>query len=65
MSRFRLETVLDEKTGLYSAEVFYPDDAISPFIRTKPRFISHEAAAQEAVEMFKTKFPDKSVDLSN
>lgn len=64
MANFRVETALDIPSGLYYAEVFFPNDAIAPFVRTRPRFPSHEVAMQVVMDMFKSHFPDHPVTPS-
>ncbi|TWB61683.1 hypothetical protein FBZ98_1011028 [Rhizobium sp. ERR 922] len=53
---FRIETVFDDKTGLYFAEVYSPGDAKEPFEKTKPIYASHESAEREVLEMFRKTF---------
>jgi hypothetical protein len=59
MAHFRLEAVLDDETGLYSLEAYYPAEAIQPFTRTRPRFRSEREAFEFAKEKFSEAFPDK------
>jgi len=59
MAKFSLETVFDASAGLYSAEVYYPDDAKSPILQTKPIFRSYEEAASHVVDILKKSMPDK------
>jgi hypothetical protein len=61
MALFRVETVLDPKSRLYRAEVYYPDDAPQPFVSTLPSFQSHEEAAQHSVDTFKRVFPNEPI----
>ena len=61
MAVFRLETAHDKDTGLYYAELFYPESAMTPFVTTAPRFPSPEAAVDEAIAHFKAVFPGKPV----
>ena len=51
MAHFRVEAVLDNTTKLYSLEAYYPAEATTPFVRTKPRFRTEE----QAFEHFKRK----------
>jgi hypothetical protein len=47
VANFRIETNLDSATGLYFAELYYPDSATEPLVRTTPRFPSIEVAEEE------------------
>jgi len=61
MAKFRLETVLDPASGLFYAEVYYPEDAATPFTKSEPRFTTHEQAAQHGVDTLKKAFPNKPI----
>ena len=52
MTKFRIETETDEKTGKVYAELYYPDDAEQPIARTEPIFPNSEAAEEEIKKMF-------------
>ena len=59
MAKFGLETMFDASAGLCSAAAYYPDDAISPVLQTKPMFRSYEEAASHVVDILKKSTPDK------
>jgi hypothetical protein len=61
MAKFRIETVTDPTSGLVYVEVYYPDEATTCFVRTAPKYRSHEEAAQGALDTMKAAFPDKPV----
>ena len=56
MAHFRLETVFDEETHLYSVEVYHPAESTIPKLRTKPRFASKEAALNETMALLEQGF---------
>lgn len=64
MARFRVETVQDPQTGLFRAELYFPEDASVPKAVTKPIYVSHEHAAEEVIEMFRSGFPDQPITAS-
>jgi hypothetical protein len=52
LTKFRIETETDTKTGKVYAELYYPDDADQPIASTDPIFSSSEAAEEQIKEMF-------------
>jgi hypothetical protein len=50
MARFRAETVYHQKTNRYFVEIYYPDDAATPFLATDPIYPSHEVAEASILE---------------
>ena len=61
MAQFRLEAVLDDTTGLYSLEAYYPAEATEPFVRTKPRFREEDEVYEHFKQKFSEAFPDKEL----
>jgi len=61
MEKFRVETVVDKKTGLIFAELYHPDDAIVPMAATQPIYPTHEEATSDIVDMMKKSFPDQPI----
>jgi len=61
--KFRLETVLDKNTGMYYGEMYYPENATEPYVRSKAVFTSAEAAVQHTLDTFKKMFPDQPVAI--
>lgn len=49
-AHFRLEAVLDQGSGLYSVEVYYPAESTVPYIKSKSRFATEGAAFSFAKE---------------
>jgi hypothetical protein len=64
MAKFRLETVFDSTLGLFAAELYYPDDATEPFVKTSPMFRTHEAAATHVIKAMKEALPDQPIKAS-
>ena len=59
MATFRVESVLDPKSGLYFVEVYYPDSSATPFVMSKPIYQSHDQAAEDALRIFREGLPDQ------
>lgn len=53
MAVFRIEAVRDVATGLYFTEVFFPEEATTPFTATGPIYSSPEEAEADAVKIFR------------
>lgn len=49
MALLRIEPTLDDKSGLYFLEIFYPEDATSPFVTTEPRYMTKSAAENDTI----------------
>jgi len=45
----RIEPVLDEASGRYLLEIYYPAETESPFITTTPRYMTPEVATQDVL----------------
>lgn len=60
MAKFRIESVLDPKTGLYFVEV-YQEEKKTPLVVGKPIYMSHEHAMAESIEIFKKGLPDQPI----
>lgn len=60
MAQFRLESVLDHKTGLYFVEV-YQEGASTPLVVGNPIYRSHEHAMADAIEIFKSAIPEQPI----
>ena len=56
MTKFRIETVLDESSGYYSLEIYYPDTESLPLGKSDPIFTSHESAVQDAIKVMRDAF---------
>ena len=52
MTKFRIETETDAKTGKVYAELYCPEDAEQPLAKTDPIFPNSEAAEEKIKEMF-------------
>ena len=63
MANFGVETVRDKKTGMFFAELYYPDDAIEPIAKTQPVYSSHEQAIVDSVNMMKAAFPEHPITV--
>lgn len=61
MARFRAETVFDGKSGKYFVELYYPENATEPLVRTRPIYPSHEVAEQETIRTMKEALPTQPV----
>lgn len=64
MAKFRVETVDDLNTGLIYAELYYPDDAVTPTEVTDPIFATHEEAAASIIAAFRKSQPDHPVKVT-
>lgn len=60
MAQFRIETVLDQKTGRYFVEV-YQEGQQTPLVVGKPIYMSHEHAMADSIEIFKQALPDQPI----
>ena len=60
MAQFRLESVLDHKTGRYFVEV-YQEGVSTPFVVGNPIYLSHDHAMADAVEIFKSAMPEQPI----
>lgn len=49
MSLLRIEAVEDPKTGRFSIEVYFPEDADRPLVTTAPRYASAAAAENDII----------------
>lgn len=47
MTIIRIEPVLDQPSGHYFLEIYYPADASSPFVTTAPRYRTPVSAEQD------------------
>jgi len=56
MGNFRVETLLDDKSGKIYAVLYYPETDSSPFAQTDPIYSSHEQAEQDVLRLFKEVF---------
>ncbi len=56
MPQFRVETVVDAATGKIYAELYYPENEITPLAQTSPIYSSHEQAEQEVLKIFNEGF---------
>lgn len=56
MSRFRVQTNIDNASGYYSVELYYPHDSTEPALTTPPIYPSHEIAEQETLRIIKEVF---------
>lgn len=65
MAKFRAETVDDLATGKVFFEVYFPEDAAEPFIRTTPVYGSHEEAAAAVMEKMRREFPSHPITKAN
>jgi hypothetical protein len=52
MTKFRVETVLDNVTGYYFKEVYFGEES-TPLVVGKPIYRSHEQAMADAIQIFK------------
>ena len=49
MALLRIEPKLDDASGNYLLEVFWPSDAERPFVTTQPRYKSTAAAENDLI----------------
>ncbi len=49
MALLRIEPRLDQASGRYFLEVFWPHDASAPFVTTAPRYGSEAAAETDLI----------------
>lgn len=61
MADFRTATILDEETGLYFVELYYPIDAKKPIVRTKPIYISIKDGEEAAQRLMQNALPNQAV----
>lgn len=52
LSQLRVETARYAKTGKVYAELYYPDDEVTPIATTEPIFTNREVAIKLAIETF-------------
>ena len=57
MANYRVEATVDPATGLFSAELFYPDESTKAIGRTKPVYSTREEALRRVEEAFLAIFP--------
>ncbi len=60
MAQFRVESVLDNDTGLYYVEI-YQETKDKPFAVGKPIYSCHEHAMADSVEILKTALPNQPI----
>lgn len=53
MAAFRIEIPFDVKSGLFYAELYYPDNATVPFVTSAPRYLSQDQAQADIIESFR------------
>lgn len=58
MARFRVETILDNTSGKYSVELYYPHDSVEPAVTTPPIYPSQEIARGDTLQIIKEVFTD-------
>jgi hypothetical protein len=61
MAQFRVETVFDSSVGKFRVEVYYPSNATTPVVVSKPIYASHEHAMADSIEIFKAGIPDQPI----
>jgi hypothetical protein len=61
VAHFRLEAILDNMTGLYLLEAYYPPEATEPFAGTEPWFRTEDEVYGHFKEKFSEVFPDKEL----
>jgi len=64
MAKFRAESVLDNDTGKYYIELYYPDNAPEPIVTTDAIYPSHEIAEQETLRLIQEALPEQPVKKS-
>lgn len=51
MPLLRIETALDQATGMYFLELFYPSDTSQPYVTTEPRYKTAASAEGDLIAM--------------